>query len=152
MPDIPRVTDCHLFPADFVHRGTFLSHRFFLRLQIQMTKITNRVTLRLEKAKVTALPWSTIPFVLWWRRICTACGMQRRREEKRREEKRGRNCRRVANRALRAGQLNKKLNLKEAESRRREGGEKVERRKGMEGEHNVAHCRIASGAWPPATP
>lgn len=49
---------------------------------------------------------------------------RKRREDLRREEKRGRNCRRVANRALRAGQLNKKLNLKEAESRRREGGEK----------------------------
>ena len=145
MPDIPRVTDCHLFPADFVHRGTFLSHRFFLRLQIQMTKITNRVTLRLEKAKVTALPWSTIPFVLWWRRICTACGMQRRREEKRREEETAVALRiaRFAPASLIRSWIWRRLNREE---------EKVERRKGMEGEHNVAHCRIASGAWPPATP
>lgn len=53
MPNIPRVTDCHLFPADSVHWFRPRS-----RLQFHMAKIAVRVTLRLEKTKVTALPWT----------------------------------------------------------------------------------------------
>lgn len=56
IPRISLIVTCFLADTRRCETLSLAPCRFFLRFQIQMAEITNRVTLRLEKAKVTASP------------------------------------------------------------------------------------------------